>query len=60
MAAGKYPDLVVEHVIDKPVLLIDPPGPAAREVMFQRLGFAQAREWIALRFANQAQNSGRL
>ena len=46
IACLKKIDAIIRHAIDKPVLLRDPPRPAAFQHIAKRFGFPNAREWI--------------
>ena len=55
--AGENSDLVLLHLINKSVLLIDTSGPTTGQFVFQGLGLAQAGVGVALNFANQPHDS---
>ncbi len=60
VAAGQNPDLVRLDLIHEPMLLVNPPRPAAGQFIFQRFGLSFAAKRIALDFLNQFQNAERL
>src|SRR5438105_4858209 len=60
ITASEDSNFVLLNLIHKTMFLIDAPGPTAAQFVFQRLGFAQARERVALRFSNQANDTDSL
>ena len=56
-AASQNTDFVREDLVDKPVFLIDPPGPASGQLMLQRLWFTHTRKRLTLDFTDQPDDS---
>jgi hypothetical protein len=52
-SARENANLIRLNLIDEPMFLVDPPRPASAEVVPQRLGLADAFEWVELGFPNQ-------
>jgi hypothetical protein len=44
---------VIQHLVDKPVFIVDTFRPASRELVLERLGLADAAEWIGLCFLDE-------
>src|SRR5690349_21756290 len=51
--AGQDSDLGLGDFVDQPMFLVDPAGPAPRQVVLQRLGLTRAGEGLALDRFNQ-------
>jgi hypothetical protein len=51
-AALKNSNLMLSHLIDEPVSVIDPTRPASLEFMLEWLGLTYAAKRITLRFAD--------
>ena len=58
--ACKDSDFGIEHLINEPMLLVDSPGPAAAEIMPERLGLAETYKGVPLRLSNQSSDPQRL
>jgi hypothetical protein len=48
---------IVCNLVNDSVFFINAPRPAAAEFVFERFGFADAGEWFALDFFNQADDA---
>jgi hypothetical protein len=54
ISARQNPNSFVGHLIDKPMLIINSLRPATDKLVFERLGFADSAERVALGLLNQA------
>jgi len=57
VTAGKDSDLIRLYLSDEPVLLIDSPGPAPGEFVFEWIRLAEASEGFTLNFADKADDA---
>jgi len=57
--ARQHPYFVLAHLINESMFFVDPLRPATRELMFERLRFADAAERIACRLLDEANDSQR-
>lgn len=57
IAARKDPDLIRQHLINEPVLLVDAPRPAAGKLMLERLRLAYSRKRFALHIPDRADDT---
>src|SRR5437762_1026687 len=56
-SAGQNANLVLQDLVDKPMLLVDPPGPTAGEFVLQWLRLAKSAERVALNVTNKPDNA---
>ena len=59
IATRQQSNFVVEHLINKPVFIVDSFRPATGQIMLEWFWFADASEGIILRFLDQANESHR-